>query len=77
MNIQTNKIILLVGLMGSGKTSVLEKINQVYSSKGYKVIIVPETATELMNNGISFRVIFFSILYYNYLRVRTMLLQPL
>lgn len=47
--------IVLTGGPGSGKTSVLEKINKVYSSEGYKVIIVPETATELMNNGISFR----------------------
>lgn len=49
------KRIVLTGGPGSGKTSVLEKINQVYSSEGYKVIIVPETATELMNNGITFR----------------------
>lgn len=49
------KRIVLTGGPGSGKTSVLEKIYQVYSSQGYKVIIVPETATELMNNGITFR----------------------
>ena len=49
------KRIVLTGGPGSGKTSVLEKINQVYSSQGYKVIIVPETATELMNNGITFK----------------------
>ncbi len=47
--------IVLTGGPGSGKTSVLEKINQVYSSEGYKVIVVPETATELMNSGITFR----------------------
>lgn len=47
--------IVLTGGPGSGKTSVLEKINKVYSSEGYKVIIVPETATDLMNNGINFR----------------------
>ena len=49
------KRIVLTGGPGSGKTSVLEKIKQVYSSEGYKVIIVPETATELMNNGITFK----------------------
>lgn len=49
------KRIVLTGGPGSGKTSVLEKINQVYSSQGYKVIIVPETATELMNNGVTFK----------------------
>ena len=49
------KRIVLTGGPGSGKTSVLEKINQVYTALGYKVIIVPETATELMNNGITFK----------------------
>ena len=47
--------IVLTGGPGSGKTSVLEKINQIYTSEGYKVIVVPETATELMNNGITFK----------------------
>ncbi len=49
------KRIVLTGGPGSGKTSVLNAINRVFSGEGYKVIIVPETATELMNNGITFR----------------------
>lgn len=49
------KRIVLTGGPGSGKTSVLNGINRVFSSEGYKVIIVPETATELMNNGITFK----------------------
>lgn len=46
------KRIVLTGGPSSGKTSVLEKIDQVYSSLGYKVIIVDETATYLINKGI-------------------------
>ena len=46
------KRIVLTGGPGSGKTSVLEKINQVYSAEGYKVILVDETATYLINKGI-------------------------
>lgn len=49
------KKIVLTGGPGSGKTSVLNGINRVFSSEGYKVIIVPETATELMNSGITFK----------------------
>lgn len=37
------------------KTSVLEHINKVYRGEGYKVVIVSETATELMGSGITFR----------------------
>ncbi len=47
--------IVLTGGPGSGKTTVLNSINKVFSSEGYKVIVVPETATELMNNGITFK----------------------
>lgn len=47
--------IVLTGGPGSGKTSVIEKIRQVFGGEGYKVIVVPETATELMNNGITFK----------------------
>lgn len=49
------KKIVLTGGPGSGKTSVLEHINKVYSGEGYKVVIVSETATELMNSGITFK----------------------
>ena len=46
------KRIVLTGGPSSGKTSVLEKIRQVYSMEGYHVIVVSETATELINSGI-------------------------
>lgn len=46
------KKIVLTGGPGSGKTSVLERIYNEYSKKGFKVIIVSETATEIINMGI-------------------------
>ena len=46
------KRIVLTGGPGSGKTSVLGKIEQVFSAQGYKVIVVDETATYLINKGI-------------------------
>lgn len=47
------KKIVLTGGPGSGKTKVLESLVSNYKEKGYKVIVVPETATELITNGIS------------------------
>lgn len=44
--------IVLTGGPGSGKTTVLDTINKVYTSMGYKVIIVEETATYLIEKGI-------------------------
>lgn len=44
--------IVLTGGPSSGKTSVLEKIEQVYNSQGIKVIVIDETATYLINHGI-------------------------
>jgi predicted ATPase len=46
------KRIVLTGGPSSGKTSVLEKIEQIYSAQGYRVILVDETATYLINKGI-------------------------
>ena len=46
------KKIVLTGGPSSGKTSVLEKIDQIYSAQGYRVILVDETATYLINKGI-------------------------
>ncbi len=46
------KRIVLTGGPGSGKTSVLEKIDQVFTAQGYKVIIIDETASYLINHGI-------------------------
>ena len=48
------KKIVLTGGPGSGKTTVLDKIKQVYTMQGIKVLIVQETATELINSGVSF-----------------------
>lgn len=44
--------IVLTGGPGSGKTSVLEKIDQVFTAQGFKVIIIDETASYLINHGI-------------------------
>lgn len=46
------KRIVLTGGPSSGKTTVLERIKKVYSTIGYKVILVEETATSLINNEI-------------------------
>ncbi len=46
------KKIVLTGGPGSGKTTVLDTINKVYTRLGYKVIIVEETATYLIEKGI-------------------------
>lgn len=44
--------IVVTGGPSSGKTSVLNKIKEEFKELGYKTIIVPETATELINSGI-------------------------
>lgn len=44
--------IVLTGGPSSGKTTVLNKIQEEYKELGYYVIVVPETATELINSGI-------------------------
>lgn len=44
--------IVLTGGPGSGKTTVLEKIDQVFSAQGYLVIILDETASYLINRRI-------------------------
>ena len=46
------KRIVLTGGPGSGKTTVIERIKKNYEEMGYKVIIVDETATHLINMGI-------------------------
>lgn len=48
------KRVVLTGGPGSGKTTVLDKIRDVYAREGIKVLVVAETATELINSGISF-----------------------
>lgn len=45
--------IVLTGGPCAGKTTALNWINNFYTKKGYGVIFVPETATELITSGIS------------------------
>lgn len=47
------KRIVLTGGPCAGKTTVLSKIKQNLLEKGYKVFIVSESATELINGGIT------------------------
>lgn len=47
------KEIVLTGGPCAGKTTALAKIEQDLTEKGYKVFIVPESATELIKSGIS------------------------
>jgi len=44
--------IVLTGGPSTGKTTVLNSINEYFKELGYKVIVVPETATILINSGI-------------------------
>lgn len=46
------KRIVLTGGPSSGKTSVLGKIKQVYEQQGYRVVLIDETATYLIEKGI-------------------------
>ncbi len=44
---------VLTGGPCAGKTTALSVLEQVLAKKGYKVMIVPETATELISTGIT------------------------
>lgn len=44
--------IVLTGGPCAGKTTALSKIEEYYQERGYKVLIVNESATELINGGI-------------------------
>ena len=44
--------IVLTGGPCAGKTSALNKIEKELSEKGYRVFVVPESATEIINGGI-------------------------
>lgn len=37
----------------AGKTTALSKLDRVFTDRGYKVIIVAETATEVINSGVN------------------------
>lgn len=45
--------IVLTGGPCAGKTTALSWINNYFSTRGYSVIFVPETATELITNGVA------------------------
>lgn len=47
-----SKIVLTGGPCG-GKSTALKRIENEFTQKGYKVIFIPETATELITSGIS------------------------
>lgn len=47
-----NKIVLTGGPC-AGKTTALSWINNYFTKRGYIVLIVPETATELISNGVA------------------------
>jgi len=44
---------VLTGGPCAGKTTALSVLEQALTARGYKVMIVPETATELINSGIT------------------------
>ena len=46
------KIVITGGPCG-GKTTALEHIKKIFSEKGWTVLFVPETATELINTGVT------------------------
>ena len=51
-DIKINKIVLTGGPC-AGKTTALNWINNYFSERGYTVLFVPETATELITNGVA------------------------
>ena len=51
-DIKISKIVLTGGPC-AGKTTALTWINNYFSKRGYSVLIVPETATELISNGVA------------------------
>ena len=51
-NVKISKIVLTGGPC-AGKTTALTWINNYFSQRGYTVLTVPETATELITNGVA------------------------
>lgn len=47
------KKIVITGGPCAGKTTALDVIRKTYEEKGYTVVIVPETATELLYGGVA------------------------
>lgn len=44
--------VVLTGIPSSGKTSVINSVIERFKERGYRVLVVPETATEFINSGI-------------------------
>lgn len=51
-NVEITKIVLTGGPC-AGKTTAMSKIQSAFTEKGYRVLFVPETATELISGGVS------------------------
>ena len=51
-DVKISKIVLTGGPC-AGKTTALTWINNYFSQRGYTVLTVPETATELITNGVA------------------------
>ena len=47
------KRIVFTGGPCAGKTTLIEKTEEYLKEKGYKVIVVQETATQLLKSGIN------------------------
>lgn len=45
--------IVLTGGPCGGKTTAINRIREEYGKRGYTVLVIPETATELINGGIA------------------------
>ena len=54
MSIKSKKIynIVITGGPCGGKSTIMEKIEKTFSKMGYVIFIIPETATELIPNGV-------------------------
>ncbi len=50
---QVIKLIVLTGGPCAGKSTAMSWIQNAFSERGYKVLFVPETATELINGGVA------------------------
>ncbi|MBQ9155865.1 MAG: ATP-binding protein [Eubacterium sp.] len=48
--------IVVTGGPCGGKTTAIDRIKEVFQKEGYQILIIPETATQLITNGISPRI---------------------
>lgn len=45
--------IVITGGPCAGKTSAMNRVKEIFTQRGYTVLFIPETATELINSGIA------------------------